>query len=514
MRKTKILMTIGPASMALLDVLVPKIDAVRMNFSHGSRASHKKEIREVRRRSDSIPLILDTAGPEIRVLEAFRIDSRGVDPAGLKTTVPLEPEEGDVLLLDDGRYTARMTKKGLVCPRGVEIRKGAKIIIKNKDIGMPTITEKDLKDIEFGVGEGVDAVAVSFVRSVDDVLEVNGILNGLGANDVDVIAKIEHWKALEDVRRIIKASNGVMVARGDLALEIPYQKVPTVQKKLLDLCWDMKRTGIVATQMLHSMLEQTTATRAELSDIANAVLDGADALMLSGETAIGRHPVEAVDVMSKVIEEAEKSIRCRFRPASTSEEMAFSAKKIAERIGAQIFCSTNTGRSVRIITKFRPRTPIYINASSKRLTRQLRLVWGVQEGRPGEGFIVHVKHLTETPGTYVEYKGDIIARGESYGTGMVMGTVGKGIQSLDRRSKGLPENVLAVVYRGEENDPIMRQCIEKEIPVILLDQKIEEGRQVVLDFEFGLVLPYKKGEKYSHLLNRFPQLLGKKYDSV
>lgn len=514
MRKTKILMTIGPGAMNHLEQLVPKVDGVRMNFSHGTHQSHQKEITRVKELSDTLPLMLDTAGPEVRVEKPLEVGPKPVPCDQLKTTVPLNLVEKDVILADDGKFKLVVTKEGLVCNSPGRIRKGAKVIVHNKDVDLPTLTKQDIKDIKFGVKQGIDIVAMSFVRTPEDVIQANTLLRDLGAEDVTVVVKIEHWKALENIREIVKLSDGVMVARGDLAVELPYQKVPSIQKKLVGMCVGMRRPTIVATQMLHSMMHSPSPTRAELSDVANAVLDGADAVMLSGETSIGEYPVEAVEVMHNIIRETEKQVQNKCKPLNISEEMAFSAGHIAEKLGAQLFCETNTGRTARRISKFRPSVPIYVKTSPRR-ARQLRLLWGVQEGQPGKGYVVHVEHLADHPGIKVEFKGKVLARGESYGTGMVMGEVGKGILSLDRRNKQLPDSQqapLGVLYYGRENDPLLQECIRRSVPAIIPDSRVEVGTRVVVDFEFGIIMPGGDSRsKYSHILARFPQLDQSRY---
>jgi len=511
-RQTKILMTIGPASMDKLDLLLSKVEGVRMNFSHGDHAGHLREIKAVREISKDLPLMLDTAGPEIRITEALKVGKEPVSLKKLKTSVPLSVCGSDTLIVDDGKFRVHVLEDGLVCQKEGTLRRGAKVICHGKDINLPTLTKRDIADIKFGVNEGIDMVALSFVRTPEDVIETNTLLRDLGAEDVAVIVKIEHWKALENLREIIRLSDGVMVARGDLAVEVPYQQVPTLQKKLVKMALEMRRPTIVATQMLHSMMTCPTPTRAELSDIANAVLDGADAVMLSGETSLGQYPVEAVEVMNTMVQEAEKEVRMNLPPRTITEELALSAKTIAEKMGAQLFCETNTGRTARRIAKFRPSVPIYVKTPTPRRARQLRLLWGVQQGLPDKGYVVHVEHLADHPGIKVEYKGPVLARGETYGTGMVVGVVGKGVVRLDGRNKQLPEQALGVLYYGKENDPLLQGCIRKGIPAIIPNQQVENGVPVIVDFDFGMVIQ-NDNYRYESLLNRFPQLRGPRYPS-
>ncbi|MBR9689833.1 MAG: hypothetical protein GOV01_02985, partial [Candidatus Altiarchaeota archaeon] len=432
-----------------------------------------------------LPIMMDTAGPEIRITSEFHLEN-GLKVGDLPISPKIKLKTGDKLLIDDGLFEAEVTKKGIKCVSGGEVRKGAKVVVVNRDTKLPTLSKKDKVDLKFALKEGVDMIALSFTRSPQDIIEVNEVLEKSNALDVWVIPKIEHSWALHNLEDIIRLSDGVMVARGDLALYTPFQKVPLVQKEILKMCLQLRRPSIVATQILSSMVYNTSPTRAEVSDIVNAVLDGTDALMLSNETTIGKHPIRALSVLNKVIKTAGKLKGPKATPVDVKGEMARSAGRVAESIGASLFCKTNRGRTPRRVAKFRPNAPIFTVSKNKRYMRNLRLVWGVVPGKPVSGSVVEVEHLTEAPSIKVKYAGKVIARGTGYGIGKTAGVVGKEIKVVGPRDK-IPK-AKAIIYYGTENDPVFQKIILKRIPVMVTKDRVRKGTRVLVDVDLGAVM--------------------------
>ncbi len=398
------------------------MNVVRINFSHGSHEGHEKTIgyvRDVARKHKySIPVLMDLQGPKIRVgqmkdgaqllkegnlvtitTEVVEGDSNliPIDYAGLSE----DAREGNQILMDDGLMELRIVKKEgknliakVVVGGLLKSRKG--VNLPDVDIAMSSLTEKDIEDLEFGLKVGVDFVAMSFVRSARDVQEVISRIRATGSNAA-VIAKIEKPEAVNVIDEIIEEADGIMVARGDLGIEIPSEKVPLVQKKIIERCRVAGKPVITATQMLDSMIVNPRATRAESSDVANAVLDGTDAVMLSGETAAGKYPVEAVRTMVKIIKSIEEnaqniyySLKYRkpdWKEKQVIESLAYSCVTIADNVDAKAISTiTHSGNTARRIAKFRPKVPIIAFTESRTVRRQLNLVWGVESVRLRELF--------------------------------------------------------------------------------------------------------------------------------
>lgn len=415
MRKTKIVCTIGPASDSV-DMLVKLIEAgmnvARLNFSHGDHEEHRMRIQNIREAAEQtgkqVAILLDTKGPEIRTGEletpeiellqgnelTIAMDETVGTPERISVTYPglaRDVQVGSKILLDDGlielevidktdkEIRAKILNSGKLGPK-----KG--VNVPNVRVNLPGITEKDAADIEFGIKHHVDFIAASFVRRASDVLEIREILEMHGATDIQIIPKIENQEGVDNVKGILEVSDGLMVARGDLGVEIPAEEVPLVQKKLIHECNMVGKPVITATQMLDSMTRNPRPTRAEASDVANAIFDGTDAIMLSGETAAGRYPVEAVETMHKIASRVEKSLdyreilRSRSRESFTSTTNAISQSVTYASLqldAAAILTATESGHTARMIAKFRPKAPIIAVTSSEKVCRKLSLVWGV-----------------------------------------------------------------------------------------------------------------------------------------
>ena len=416
MRKTKIVATLGPSSNEVeqLKALIKAgISACRLNFSHGDHEEHGQRIENMKiaraELNAPIPIILDTKGPEIRIktfasgkiqLEAgqeFTLTTDDVEGDNTKVSVTYEDfakdlSVGATVLIDDGLIELTVKEiegnnvKCVVVNSGeLGSRKG--VNLPNVHINLPALTEKDISDLQFGVKAGIDYVAASFIRSAKDVLEIKKVLEDCGGSDVHIISKIENRDGVDNIDEILEVTDGIMVARGDLGVEIPFEEVPLVQKMLIKKCIAKGKPVITATQMLNSMIHNPRPTRAEVNDVASAIFDFTDAIMLSGETANGDFPVEAVTAMDRIARQIEASIDYSeifnsYNAKSTSvrnitSAMSHSACTTAHDLNAGIISTiTLTGRSVQDVAKYRPATPILACTPIEKTLRQLNLIWG------------------------------------------------------------------------------------------------------------------------------------------
>ena len=416
MRKTKIICTIGPAveSDEMIEALIEGgMDAARMNFSHGSHEEHRARIERIRRISAklgvSIPIILDTKGPEIRTTtfkdgaamlqegSLFTLYARGEeegDENGVVITYPYlaeDVEKGTRILIDDGLCALSVEKihDGNVTCRvlnSARISNHKSINVPGVDIDMPFISDTDRSDILFGIEMDVDFIAASFVRSAEDVRRIRKLLSVNGADSIRIISKIESKSGIDNLDAIIRESDGVMVARGDLGVEIPFKELPAIQKSIIQKCYESGKIVVTATQMLESMTEHSRPTRAEVSDVANAIYDGTTCTMLSGETAAGKYPIEAVRTMAEIAEYTENQIDYRKkyfdRQLSTITDIpntiASAAVDASFSLGAKaIICMTAKGRSARMTSSYHPSAPIIACVTDSKALRQLRLDYGV-----------------------------------------------------------------------------------------------------------------------------------------
>ena len=417
MRKTKIVCTLGPASSSLemiTKLIVAGMDVARVNMSHGDYAGHALVIKRLRlaskRLAKPLAILLDLQGPKIRTgkIEGGAVHVRGGDRITLTTKavlgtasligtsykhLPKDVSAGDPILIDDGKLRLKVLEvkgENVLC----EVIVGGKLS-NHKGINLPgvelstqSVTPKDYQDLAFGLKQGVDYVALSFVRHAEDVARVKRFIASKGMS-TPVIAKIEKPEALEHLRAIARVADGVMVARGDLGVELEAEKVPLIQKDLIRIANEAKILVITATQMLESMTENPTPTRAEASDVANAIFDGTDAVMLSGETAAGKYPLEAASMMARICEATENSSAYReahaFRKIhrngyfSVSDAVSYAARAASEdlRVRAMV-CFTQSGSTTRLLSKYRPEIPIYGFTPSKNALQQMGLVWGTR----------------------------------------------------------------------------------------------------------------------------------------
>ena len=415
MPRTKIVCTIGPASSSpiLLERLIRAgMSVARLNFSHGTQAEHGKVILDIRRLAKQldrpIAILQDLAGPKIRIgplkegavllksQAIFTLTRRDVpgDEQEVSITYPDLPAEvkpGDTLLLNDGSLELKVleaTRDDIRCRVivGGILSSHKGINLPTSSIKAPSLTEKDREDLAFGIQQGVDYVALSFVRSSRDVLEARRFIQQFGMT-IPMIAKIEKHEALNNIDEIIQVVDGVMVARGDLGVETPLEKVPLVQKMLIKKSNQAGKPVITATQMLRSMVDSPRPTRAEVTDVANAILDGTDAVMLSEETASGNYPIQAVEMMVKIAEDAESGLPLEMRTRRSEEPgikplpeaVGRAACHLAEDIeAAAIITCTQSGSTARLVAKYRPRQPILAPTPVEKTYRQLALVWGVK----------------------------------------------------------------------------------------------------------------------------------------
>ncbi len=416
MRKTKIVCTIGPASKdsgTLKKMLAAGMNVARINFSHGTHEEHKETIDTFRKVRDELgypaAVLLDTKGPEIRIKDFekgkewlydgqdFTITTEEV--MGTKEIVsvtyqnlPREVEPGNLVLINDGKIVIRVKEttdtqvRGTVV-HGGEISNHKGINLPNVNLNMQYMSEQDKKDILFGIENDVDYIAASFVRSADDVRAVRAFLEANGGSEIKVISKIESTQGIENFEEILQLSDGIMVARGDMGVEVAYEKLPGIQKRFIRRCVQSGKIVITATQMLESMITSPLPTRAEITDVANAVFDGTTAVMLSGETAAGQYPVEAVEAMAKIAEQAEADqptvpgrdqIWHEMNADDVTNAVGHAACTLAKDIKAgAIMAITKTGYTAKRISKFRPATMIIGATPYEKTFHQLSLVWGV-----------------------------------------------------------------------------------------------------------------------------------------
>ena len=417
-KRTKIVCTMGPATESdevLRELIKNGMNVARFNFSHGSHAYHRQNIERVRSISEElgipVAIMLDTKGPEVRT---------GLLEGGQKVTVntgdkivvtaqpttedwhgnaghisldylnlPKEVEKGSIILIDDGLVGLEVdhvegNDMHCVVTNGGEIGEKKGVNVPNVEIGLPSVTEQDIADIMFGCELGIDAIAASFIRNAQAVDEIRKLCADNGLRNVYIFPKIESALGVKNFDEILAASDGCMVARGDLGVEIPAQEVPHIQKIIIKKCAQSYKPVITATQMLDSMIRNPRPTRAEVNDVANAIYDGTDCVMLSGETAAGKYPVEAVKMMASICRETEKYLperreyHDRGGMRNVNSAIGLAAAEVADRVNAKcIICPTHSGRTSRLISNFRPRIPIVAMSPSNHAVRKTCFQWGV-----------------------------------------------------------------------------------------------------------------------------------------
>jgi pyruvate kinase len=416
MRKTKIVCTLGPSTQdesILRELMLEGMNVARFNFSHGTHESHKAmfdKVDKVRRELNlPVAMMLDTKGPEIRIRsfkegkvmltkgQKFTLTTREVEGdesiVGVNyMDLPKDVKESGSILLDDGLIELKIEKiegQDIIC----EVRNNGALSnnkgvnLPDTSLSMPFISEKDREDILFGIKTGFDFIAASFTRSKEDILEIRKILEENNCTDIDIIAKIENREGVDNVDEIIDVADAIMVARGDMGVEIPLEEVPVLQKKIIKKVYQKGKHVITATQMLDSMMKNPRPTRAETNDVANAIYDGTSAIMLSGETAAGLYPIESVKIMNKIAVQTEADIdyvkRLKIREAddvvNVTNAISHATCNAAHDLkAAAIITVTKSGRTARMISKYRPNAPILGCTTSESSYRKLSLAWGVQ----------------------------------------------------------------------------------------------------------------------------------------
>ena len=412
MKKTKIICTIGPASEnkdVFTKMAKAGMDVVRLNFSHGTHEDFAKKIKMIKEVRDEmqlpLPILLDTKGPEFRIKtfkdgkiylndgDSFTFTSEEIEGDQSRVSVSYaeiceELVPGDKILLNNGLMVFRVTEVKspnvhCVVETGGELSSRKSMFFPDKELHMVFLSEQDKKDLLFGIEQDVDFVALSFVSKAQDVLDAKQFLAEHGGSHIDVIAKIENRAGVNNLLDIMNVSDGIMVARGDLGVEIPYVELPNIQKHIITQCRIHGKRVITATEMLESMIHNPRPTRAEISDVANAVYDGTSVVMLSGETAAGEYPVKSVAAMAKIVEEAETHIEYiqtidNFEIETIAEALSHSAATLAKDLNASaIVVCTRTGGTARKVSRFRPNINIIGITTDIHAYRQLALSWGV-----------------------------------------------------------------------------------------------------------------------------------------
>lgn len=450
MKKTKIICTMGPNAdnRETLKALVENgMDIARFNFSHGDHEEQKarfdllKSVRDEMKKP--IAILLDTKGPEIRtgllenggkvVLkegEEFILTSKEIKGNEkmvyqMYSQLAKDVKPGNTILIDDGLIGLEVKEiRGgdIVCTvrNGGELGQRKGINVPNVRVNLPGITKKDRDDIIFGIEQGIDFIAASFVRDAEAVKEIRAILKEHNAEHVDIIAKIENSEGIENIDKIVSAADGIMVARGDMGVEIPAYEVPHVQKMIVEKCNQKYKPVIIATQMLDSMIRNPRPTRAEVTDVANAIREGADAIMLSGETAMGKYPVEALKMMAQIAESTEQYLDYDMMPeyrtlrgdANVSNAVGVAAVRTATNLEADcIVTPTMSGQTARLMANFRPKQPIYAVTPNAWAQRKMQIYWGVTplrgyEEDTTEHIISHAMYVVKREG-YVK-EGDMV----------------------------------------------------------------------------------------------------------
>jgi pyruvate kinase len=526
LRKTKIVCTIGPASESpdmLKQLISSGMNVARLNFSHGDFEEHGRRMDNIRQASlemnQTVAILLDTKGPEIRTgkLKAepveliqgnqFILTTEEVlgDEKRVSVTYDRLPEDvhvGSTILIDDGLLGLKVTRiesTEIYCEivNGGPLKSRKGVNVPGVKVALPGITEKDANDIRFGIEQGIDFIAASFVRKAIDVLEIRELLEQHKATHIQIIAKIENQEGVNNLDEILEVSDGLMVARGDLGVEIPAEEVPLVQKKIIKKCNQVGKPVITATQMLDSMQRNPRPTRAEASDVANAILDGTDAIMLSGETAAGKYPVLSVQTMARIAERTETIIQYQEilnskileQQITVTDAISQSVSNVALDLNAAaIITPTESGYTARMVSKYRPKATIIAVTQREEVLRGLQLIWGVipMLGKPAESTDQMLTSAVETSiqsglvrmgdvvvitagvplgqsGSTnlmkVHLVGDILAKGQGIGRQYITGNVIVARSTQEALDKMEDNAILVITGTDRETMPAIRRAI-------------------------------------------------------
>ncbi|OBR62967.1 pyruvate kinase [Paenibacillus oryzae] len=525
MRKTKIVCTIGPSSESLENtkkLIQAGMNVARLNFSHGDFEEHGNRIKNIRQANvelgTSVAILLDTKGPEIRLgklkeepielVQGETITLTTEEILGDRSRIPVTysnlPNDltvGSTVLIDDGligltvesidgtEIHCRIVNNG-----PIKSKKG--VNVPGVKISLPGITEKDAGDIVFGIEQGIDFIAASFVRKASDVLEIRELLEKHNGGHIQIISKIENQEGVDNLDEILEVSDGLMVARGDLGVEIPAEEVPLVQKMMIKKCNHAGKPVITATQMLDSMQRNPRPTRAEASDVANAIFDGTDAIMLSGETAAGKYPVESVQTMSRIAERTEQALEYReiftrqanAQKTSVTEAVSQAVANSALDLNAKaIITSTQSGFTARVVSKYRPKAPIIAVTPDESVMRRLALGWGVfpvkgqdanttdemfehaVKGALGTGLLSLGDTVVITAGVpigragttnliKIHHVGELLAQGQGIGSQNVTGKLVVARTPQEANEKVQPGDILVTVSTDKEYMPAFEKA--------------------------------------------------------
>ncbi|MDF2612909.1 MAG: pyk [Clostridia bacterium] len=545
MRKTKIICTLGPKTRdveSIRKIIATGIDAIRINFSHDNHEIHGETVKRVVQVREEfnrpIPLILDTKGPEIRtgimkddidyrlnIGETFTLTTDEIEGDSTRVSVtyknlPSDLQKGSRILIDDGLIELKvknLTDTEIECSieNGGLLGSRKGINIPDVFVNLPALTDKDLSDIIFGAKAGFDYIAASFIRCATDVIKIRQVLEENGGSDIQIISKIENRDGVNNIDEILEVSDAIMVARGDLGVEIPAEEVPVVQKVLIKKANNAGKPVITATQMLDSMIRNPRPTRAEASDVANAIFDGTSGIMLSGETAKGDYPLDAILMMDRIAKTAEaekekykQNVMEATYGLSMTNAVSHSTCNTARELGAACIVSiTKSGYTARSVSKFKPNCPIMACTTDERVQRQLSLVWGCtpvlidykEKDSTDDVFAKAVQKIEELKfakqgdiivlsagvpvgmaGTTnimkVQYVGDVLAKGQGYGKKSVTGKASV-INVLDEAHKYFKKGDILVV---KKTNNAYLPYMKKASAIIVEDNSPEENNHAVI----------------------------------
>ncbi|MEG0951283.1 MAG: pyruvate kinase [Niameybacter sp.] len=544
MRKTKIISTLGPKTRdveSIRSIIGAGADAIRINFSHDNHEIHGATVERVKQVRDEmnkpIPIILDTKGPEIRtgvmaddqdiklsigdtfILTTDEIEGNGERVSVTYKNLPYDLKRGSRILIDDGLIELKvknLTSTEVECSveNGGSLGSRKGLNIPDVFVNLPALTDKDLADIKFGAEVGFDYIAASFIRCANDVVKIRQVLETNGGGDIQIIAKIENRDGVNNIDEILQVADAIMVARGDLGVEIPAEEVPIVQKELIKKANDLGKPVVTATQMLDSMIRNPRPTRAEASDVANAIFDGTSAIMLSGETAKGDYPLEAIGMMNRIAVTAENASKLYNLPMSIGEGKLSMTNAISHATcqtatdlsASAIVTITKSGHTARAVSKFKPSCPIVACTTDERVRRQLNLVWGctpflvkIEEESTDEAFAAAVKKAEElgfakqgdvvvlTAGVPVgvagttnilkaQYVGNVLARGIGYGKKAVTGKASV-VKVLDEADKYFKKGDILVTAKTDNS---FLPYMKKASAIVVEDSSHEENNHATI----------------------------------
>ncbi|MHC1748804.1 MAG: pyruvate kinase [Cellulosilyticaceae bacterium] len=545
MRRTKIICTLGPKTRdveSIRNIIGLGIDAIRINFSHDNHAAHGETVERVKQVREElgcpVPIVLDTKGPEIRtgvikgnddvrlnIGDTFILTTEEIEGDATRVSVtyknlPFDLKRGSRILIDDGLIELKvknLTNTEVECrvENGGFLGSRKGINIPDVFVNLPALTEKDIADIKFGAEVGFDYIAASFIRCASDVMKIRHVLEENNGSDIQIIAKIENRDGVNNIDEILQVADGIMVARGDLGVEIPAEEVPIVQKMLIKKANALGKPVVTATQMLDSMIRNPRPTRAEASDVANAIFDGTSAIMLSGETAKGDYPLETIKMMDRIARAAEETstmynLSTEHLDGKLSMTNAIShatCSTAKELDAASIITLTKSGHTARAVAKFKPKCPIFVCTDDERVCRQMSLVWGCTPvllkysgkdttdevfaagvakaeqlgfAKQGDVVVLTAGVPVGVAGTTnilkVQYVGNVLATGEGFGKKSVTGKASV-IKVLGDADKYFKKGDILVTHK---TDNTFLPYMKKASAIVVEDNTMEENNHAVI----------------------------------